>query len=129
MPPVTRESSSIHFAELRAQASEPPARKYLRTSNAPEQQEQVVINNLRKCITRDTHLLHTIGWTETMRQRRGRGDFGNLDIQHPAKHFLSYLGRSGAPVMFTTPPWDRHRIYAAMTRGPHKSAYEYQDFL
>jgi hypothetical protein len=27
------------------------------------------------------------------------------------------------------PPWDSKRIYAAATHSPHKSAYEYQDFL
>ena len=32
-------------------------------------------------------------------------------------------------MVFTTPPWDHQRIYAAAIRGPHKSAYEYQDFL
>jgi hypothetical protein len=27
------------------------------------------------------------------------------------------------------PPWDSQRIYATATCGPHKSTYEYQDFL
>ena len=31
--------------------------------------------------------------------------------------------------MLTMPPWDSQRIYAAATRGPHKSTYEFQDFL
>lgn len=127
-PPVTRDPSSGPRSELHAQAPELRARKQQRTSKAQELQEQVVNNNLRECIACDTHLLRTVGWHETVRQRRGRGDFGDLRFHHPAQCFLSYLGCRGAPVVFTAPPWDRHRICAAMTRGPHKSAHECQDF-
>jgi hypothetical protein len=62
-------------------------------------------------------------------ERRGQGDTGNLDFEHPAACLLHLIGKKGVPIIFTTLPWDSKRIYAAATRGPHKSAYEYQDFL
>ena len=64
-----------------------------------------------------------------MHERRGQGDTGNLDFEHPAARLLSHIGKKGVPIVFTMPPWDTKRIYAAATRGPHKSAYEFQDFL
>lgn len=50
-------------------------------------------------------------------------------MQHPAKHLLQHLGRRGAPVILTTPPWTSTRKDAAMARGPHASAHQFQDFL
>jgi hypothetical protein len=85
--------------------------------------------NLRKYIDHDTHLLATVGWNEFVRERRGRGDLGDLEFEHPAARLLHHVGTRGVPIVLTTPPWDSQRIYAAATRGPHKSAYEYQDFL
>ena len=98
------------------------ARKRQRTTTATEQQGQVEDNQLRKYIVRNVKLVSTLGWEETVRRRRGRGDIGDLRINHPAKRLLRYLGQKGAPVVFTTPPWDHQQIYAAATRGPHKSA-------
>ena len=71
----------------------------------------------------------TLTWRRQCVGDGGRGDIGDLRIDHPAKRLLGYLGTKGAPILFTTPPWDHQRIYAAATRGPHKSAYEHQDFL
>jgi hypothetical protein len=62
-------------------------------------------------------------------EHRGHGDLGDLEIEHPAARLLRHVGTRGVPIVLTTPPWDSKRIYAAATRGPHKSAYEYQDFL
>jgi len=123
-PPAVSEPSSSYVS-----SSELRARKRQRTTKAPKQQEQVASNPLRKYIENDTHVFRTLGWEETIRRRRGRGNFGDLNIRHPAKRLLHYLGHHGAPVVFTTPPWDHQRIYAAAIRGPHKSAYEHQDFL
>ena len=85
--------------------------------------------NLHKYFDHDTHLLATIGWNEFVRERWGRGDLGNLEFEHPAARLLRHVGTRGVPIVLTTPPWDSQRIYAAAMRGPHKSAYEYQDFL
>jgi len=125
---LTPPAATVHsrITELRAQA-EPRAQKRPRTED-PGQQASVELN-LRKYIERDTHLLSTVGWNEFVRERRGRGDLGDLVIEHPAARLLRHVGTRGVPIVLTTPPWDSKRIYAAATRGPHKSAYEYQDFL
>ena len=96
---------------------------------APRQQALVEQLTLCKYIDIDSQLFSSLGWNEFVHECRGQGDMGNLDFEHPAAHLLSHIGKKGVPVMFTTLPWDNQRIYAAATRGPHKSAYEYQDFL
>jgi len=85
--------------------------------------------NLRKYIDHDTHLLATVGWNEFVREHRGCGDLGDLEFEHPAARLLCHVGTQGVPIVLTTPPWDSQCIYAIATHGPHKSAYEYQDFL
>jgi hypothetical protein len=69
--------------ELRAQ-------KRLRTED-PGSQASVDLN-LRKYIDHDAHLLSTIGWNEFVRERRGRGDLGDLEFEHPAARLLRQLG-------------------------------------
>jgi hypothetical protein len=70
----------------------------------------------------------TIG--DFFRHRQGRGNFTNFkNVQHPAKRFLRHISPRGAPVTIQTPPWSAKRTAAAVSRGPHKSAYEFQDFL
>ncbi|KAL3816142.1 hypothetical protein ACHAXA_001629 [Cyclostephanos tholiformis] len=56
--------------------------------------------------------------------------FSALDnIPHPARRLLCHYKHFGAPVKFSTPPWTRHQLQRALSRGPHKSAHEYQDYL
>jgi hypothetical protein len=75
-------------------------------------------------------LNHSSSPTTVFRRRQGRGNFALLDrVDHPAKHLLAHLGTRGAPVVIQTPPWSLQRLDAAVARGPHKSAYEHQDFL
>lgn len=50
-------------------------------------------------------------------------------ITHPAKHLIRHVSKTGYPVLFTTPPWTTAQRDAAMARGPHKSAFEYAEFL
>ena len=59
----------------------------------------------------------------------GKRRHWRFGIVHPAARLLRHIGKKGVPIALTTPPWDPQRIYAAATRGPHKSAYEFQDFL
>jgi hypothetical protein len=47
----------------------------------------------------------------------------------PAACLLRHVGTRGVPIILTTPPWDSTCIYATAMHGPHKSTYEYQDFL
>ena len=92
-------------------------------------QEALVDLTLHKYIELDTHLFSTLGWNEFVREHQGRGDMGDLEVEHPAACLLRHIGKKGVPIVFTTPPWDSQRIYAMATHGPHKSAYKFQDFL
>ena len=51
------------------------------------------------------------------------------NVPHPARRLLRHYKHCGAPVKFSTPPWTRHQLQRALSRGPHKSAHEYQDYL
>ena len=63
------------------------------------------------------------------RDRQGRGNFTDLrQVYHPAKRLLRRISR-GAPVVMQSSPWSPARVAAAVARGPHKSAYEFQEFL
>ena len=64
------------------------------------------------------------------RHQQGRGNFTNLEnIRHPAKRLLKHISSKGAPVLIKTSPWSAERTAAAISRGPHKSAHTYQEFL
>ena len=68
--------------------------------------------------------------SQYFRYRQGRGNFADLHtFQHPARRFVRHIGRRGAPVIIQTAPWSADRQRAAVERGPHKSAYEFQEFL
>ena len=69
-----------------------------------ERREGEQSNDLRKYILHDIKLLRSLGWPEFIQRRRGRGDFGDLDIEHQATRLLHYLSRRGAPVILTPPP-------------------------
>lgn len=50
-------------------------------------------------------------------------------INHPAASFLATLQDKGLPVILDTPPWTPEHKQQALKRGPHKSSYEYGDFI
>ena len=85
---------------------EPRAQKRRRKITAPKLVECSAIaeTNLRKYMLRDTKLLRSLGWRKFVQQRRGQGDFGDLEVDHKAMRLLSYLSKRGALVVLTTPP-------------------------
>jgi hypothetical protein len=89
------------------------------------------VDNLGTCIDRDVRLLDTLGWNRFIQDRRGKSDINVAvdTIRHPARSHLRHLRRVGARAPMTTTPWSDKRIEATMARGPHKSAFEYADFL
>ncbi|KAL7542839.1 hypothetical protein ACHAWF_007263 [Thalassiosira exigua] len=94
------------------------------------QTAQELPTELGKYIVHDVRLLEQLGWRHFIRQRRPVSDFASLDnIQHPAKRLLHFYKHHGAPVKFSTPPWTRRQVKRALAQGPHKSSFEYLDFL
>ena len=85
--------------------------------------------DLGKCIDDAVTALKKLGWEGLVKERRGRGDLGDLDTNHPATRLLKVYKSRGAPVKLKTKPWSIARIDAAMKRGPHKSCFEHLDFL
>ena len=76
------------------------------------------------------HLLHD-GWQTTILEARGKSNiakkFGSLP--HTASRLLDYLGKRGAPVRTTTPPWSQVQRDDSITRGPHQSSRGEQEFV
>jgi len=67
---------------------------------------------------------------EFFRHQQGRGKFTAMqNIRHPARRLLRHVSSKGAPVIIQTPPWPQQQTAAAISRGPHQSAYTYQEFL
>ena len=65
-----------------------------------------------------------------LRERRAEGNITNLSrIQHPAKHLVQQLSKTGAPVVLSSKPWTTSQKDEAVARGPHQSSNEYVDFL
>jgi hypothetical protein len=103
MLPVAFAHSNQATAEFCAQGStEPCAQKRLCTED-PEQQASVDLT-LRKYIDIDLQLLSTLGWEEYIQECQGRGDIGDLEIEHPASCLLRHIGKKGVPIVLTTPP-------------------------
>ena len=89
-----------------------------------------VPSELGKYIDRDAQLLRTLGWHGLVAHRRPLSDFSPLaNVHHPARRLLRLYKHRGAPVKFSTPPWTRLQVQRALSRGPHKSAHEYIDYL
>lgn len=51
------------------------------------------------------------------------------NIDHPAAPWLASLRDNGVPVRLNSPPWTPQRKQKALERGPHKSSYEYGNFI
>ena len=85
--------------------------------------------DLGKYIKRDVELLQKLGWAKFVRRRRRRGDISTLQFQHPARRLLAHYKSRGAPVKLRTRPWSRMQLLQALQRGPHKSCYDYLEFL
>jgi hypothetical protein len=127
-PKLTRDASPSHQLAPTATISHTPI-SIPSSSATSSPNKKPGITRLREFIARDTCLFHKLGWKQLVHQRRQRGDLGAVEtINHPATRSLRQLEQHGAPVILETKPWSRQRLQAALQRGPHKSALEYQDF-
>lgn len=123
-PKLTRDASPSNQLAPTASITQTP----IPIPSSPDKKPGVT--RLGEFIARDTCLYHKLGWKQLVRQRRQRGDLGAVEtLNHPATRLLRQLKQHGAPVILETAPWSRQRLQAALQRGPHKSALEYQDFL
>ena len=91
--------------------------------------ETAVGDDLGEYIRRDTALLKEKGWEKLVMDRRGRGDFSELDIRHPARNLLRRYKARGVPVKSHTRLWSKGMLDRAIKQGAHKSCYEYVEFL
>ena len=92
--------------------------------------EQSTTDKLGKHIDNDTSLVNRLGLLGALRHRQ-RSDWGSLDriTHHRAHRILRHYRAHGVPVTLADPPWTRAELDAAISRGPHKSAYEYAALL
>ena len=88
-------------------------------------------DKLGELIKRDTSIVRRFGLRSLLRSRSGTGDLGSFAMaqEHPAHRLLCHYKHHGVPVTLADSPWTPAELAAAITRGPHQSAYEYQDFL
>ena len=78
----------------------------------------------------DAELLKRLGWRKFVLQHRTKSDFASLDrVDHPARRLLKQYKSRGTPVKFSTEPWSRAKIDAALQRGAHRSCLEHLEFL
>ena len=85
--------------------------------------------DLGKLIEEDTNALKELGWKKFVQLKRGKGDLGPLNFDHPATRILKQYKLHGVPVKLSTQPWSRAQIQSKLHRGPHKSCHEHLEFL
>ena len=85
---------------------------------------------LGKCVARDAELVRKLGWEGFVKHRRPRGDLTTLEnVDHTARHILKQYRDRGVPVRFTSGPWSKDQLDAALARGPHPSCDKSTNFL
>ena len=105
---------------LRMKTSELNAKRLTRI---PWPQQAVLSDDIGKYVVCDAEAVTRLGWTEFVRQRRGRGDFAYLsEVEHPVRRLLRQCKHRGAPVVLMTGEWLKGESLAALKRGPHKFA-------
>ena len=113
------------------------ARPAKRSRSAARVEHQAAISNrlvtdkLGTCVSSAVTRIKRIGFEAFVREHVGKGDWGPLQKtrRHPAHRLLRQYRARGAPVVLCDAPWSVAERHAAITRGPHKSAYEHIEFL
>ena len=88
-------------------------------------------DKLGKMVNRDSKIVSQRGLSYLLSSRRDPDDWGTLHLvqAHPAHRLLQHYKKHGVPVTLADKPWSRQEIDSSIARGPHKSAYEYMEFL
>jgi hypothetical protein len=105
---------------------EPPVKRQ-KMSGHPANTAPVISESLGKLVNRDLLLLKELGWERFIQQRRVKDIQVPPNWPHRARSYLQRLGKRGAPVTLSTPPWSQSQQDHALKRGPHKSAREHQE--
>ena len=90
------------------------------------------LDRLGKQIVRDQFLFQRFtSLRDFIRYRRGNSNLTDMTTidHHPARPLLQHLATTGFPARMTTLPWSMPQRDAAVTRGPHRSSYQYITFL
>jgi hypothetical protein len=86
---------------------------------------------LGKLACATAHTVRIRGWSTFVTEARGTSnlsdDVGMLP--HKAARVLDHLRKRGASVLTATQPWGHAACDAAISRGPHKSAFEEAQFV
>jgi hypothetical protein len=100
-------------------------------TDGPIRLSTLQVKSLGTYVDRDVRLLADLGWKKFIQVRRGESDLSSAvdTLPHPARSHLRHLRRRGARAPMSTAPWSEERLAATMARGPHKSAFEYAEFL
>ena len=127
-PSTNTQSTTIKKrTSLRMKTSEPDDK---RPARIPRLQQALLPDDIGKYVVREAEAVTRIGWTEFVRQRRGRGGFASLsEVNHPAWRLLRQYKHRDAPVMLMTGGWSEGERMAALKRVLHKSATKHAPFL
>ena len=121
-PPSTPTPSFQNWNSPPSTSTQPPSKRLcLPPSELPVE--------LGEYILRDASLIKQLGWTKFVQHRRPRSDLSSLHLQHPARNLLRHYRDNGAPVRFHSAPWSKQQLNKAIHRGPHRSCFDYIDFL
>ena len=72
-----------------------------------------------------------VGWHRMVEERRGTSNLTDTvaTIPHKAGRLLNFLRKQGAGVPTSTGPWTQAQVDHAASRGAHKSAADYTEFV
>jgi hypothetical protein len=79
----------------------------------------------------DSDFVRQYGFSHLVASKHPDSDWGpfNLIGKHLARRYLRQYKARGVPITMADTPWTEAEIRGVLNRGPHKSAYEFNDFL
>lgn len=98
----------------------PPAKKFA-IGRPFATLETAVGEELGEYIKCDTGFLEEKGWKRFIRNRRGRGDFSELDFSYPSRDLQERYKVHGVLVKSHTKLWKKGMLDCAIKWGAHKS--------
>ena len=101
-----------------------------RPTRIPQFHQVKLPEDIGKYIARDVEEVTRLGWTESVRLRRGQGcSYFLLLVEHLAQRLLQKYKHCGVPVVLMTGEWTEEERLAALALRIHKYAIEHAPFL